>query len=181
MITYGDASPGGEHTSEDTMTYPGLLFLALLLGTAHASSPRATRVMVDKSDRLMQVFAGDKVIATYAIGLGTAPVGHKLREGDRRTPEGRYRLDFKKRDSTFFRAIHISYPNAADRARAREAGVSPGGDIMIHGESNDPAQREAIRRRPSRDYTYGCIALSNADMQRFWDQVSVPIPIDIVP
>jgi murein L,D-transpeptidase YafK len=130
----------------------------------------------------MHVYAGERKIATYTIGLGTSPVGHKEREGDRRTPEGRYRLDFKKADSTFFKAIHISYPNAADRARAKQLGVRPGGDIMIHGESNNTAQRLAIRLLPSRDYTYGCIALSNEDMQRLWEQVTVvPIPIDIVP
>lgn len=155
--------------------------LVLIAGLAQASGPRATRVLVDKSDRLMHVFAGDRKIATYSIGLGTSPVGHKEREGDRRTPEGRYTLDFKKRDSTFFRAIHISYPNRADRARARKAGVSPGGDIMVHGESNDERQRELIRQHHSRDHTYGCIALSNRDMQRFWDQIDVPTPIEIVP
>lgn len=169
-----------------------LLVLGIALMTAsavHAAKPRAARpaepvathILVDKSDRLMHVYAGDKEIATYEVGLGTSPVGHKLQEGDRRTPEGRYTLDFKKRDSTFFRAIHINYPNAADRARAKKAGVSPGGDIMIHGESNNPGQREAIRRRPSRDYTYGCIALYNPDMQLLWDQVRTPIPIEIVP
>jgi murein L,D-transpeptidase YafK len=137
---------------------------------------------VDKSDRQMHVFAGERKIASYSVGLGTSPIGHKVQEGDRRTPEGRYKLDFKKADSTFFKSIHINYPNSADRARARQLGVRPGGDIMIHGESNNPAQREAIRNLPYRDYTYGCIALSNEDMQRLWDQVaSVPIPIEIVP
>lgn len=146
-----------------------------------APKERATRVHVDKSERLLHVYAGARKIATYKIGLGSAPLGHKLREGDRRTPEGRYTLDFKKRDSSYFRAIHVSYPNAADRARARKLGVSPGGDIMIHGESNNALQREAIRHLPYRDWTYGCIALSNEDMQRLWDQVATPIPIDIVP
>lgn len=160
-----------------------LLVLPLLAADACAAArERATRVLVDKSDRLMHVYAGERKIATYSVGLGTSPVGHKVQEGDRRTPEGRYRLDFKKADSIFFKSIHISYPNAADRARAKQLGVRPGGDIMIHGESNNAAQREAIRNLPSRDYTYGCIALSNADMQRLWDQVvSVPIPIEIVP
>lgn len=153
----------------------------LSAGAVAAAKERATRVYVDKSDRLLHVFAGKKKIAMYSIGLGTSPLGHKQQEGDRRTPEGKYTLDFKKRDSTFFRAIHISYPNAADRVRAKKLGVSPGGDIMIHGESNNPVQRQAIRLLAYRDYTYGCIALSNADMQRLWEQVPVPIPIDIVP
>lgn len=159
-----------------------MILCSLLVANAQgAAGDRATRVHVDKSDRLLHVYAGERKIATYSIGLGGAPLGHKQQEGDRRTPEGRYTLDFKKRDSSFFRAIHISYPNARDRAAASKLGLRPGGDIMIHGESNNAFQREAIRRLPYRDYTYGCIALSNADMQRLWDQVRVPIPIDIVP
>lgn len=160
-----------------------IIALCSLLGAnaLAAAKDRATRVHVDKSDRLLHVFAGQRKIATYRIGLGGAPIGHKVMEGDRRTPEGRYTLDFKKRDSSFFRAIHISYPNAADRARARKLGVSPGGDVMIHGESNNAFQREAIRRLPYRDWTLGCIALADKDMQRLWDQVAAPIPIDIVP
>ena len=162
---------------------PCVLLLALVVhsGAAFATNERATRVHVDKSDRLMTVYAGDRVIARYRIGLGTSPLGHKTQEGDRRTPEGRYILEFKKRDSTFFRAIRISYPNAADRLQARQRGVSPGGDVMIHGEANDPAVRKALRLSPYRDWTYGCIWLPDADMQRLWDQVSVPIPIEIVP
>lgn len=163
------------------MKYLFIALMSLALSSTPAAGARATRVLVDKSDRMMHVFAGDRKIATYSIGLGTSPVGRKEREGDRRTPEGVYTFDFKKRDSTFFKAVHVSYPNAADRARARKLGVSPGGDIMVHGESNNERQRELIRLLPYRDYTYGCIALSNADMQRFWDQVQVPMKIEIVP
>lgn len=158
-----------------------LVVLLLNSGAAFSANERATRVHVDKSERLMTVYARDRVIASYRIGLGTRPQGHKTQEGDRRTPEGRYILDFKKHNSTYFRAIHISYPNAADRLYAKKRGVSPGGDIMIHGEANDLSVREAIRRSPYRDWTYGCISLSNADMQALWDQVSVPTPIEIVP
>jgi murein L,D-transpeptidase YafK len=138
-------------------------------------------VHVDKSERLMTVYAGQRVIDRYRIGLGSSPQGHKRQEGDRRTPEGRYTLDFKKADSSYFRAIHVSYPNAADRLAAKQRGVSPGGDIMIHGEANDPSVAKAIRLSPYRDWTYGCIALSNRDMQRLWNLVSVPTPIEIVP
>ena len=155
--------------------------LAAAARAAKPPTPRATHILVDKSERLMHVYAGKKEIATFTIGLGTSPLGHKVQEGDRRTPEGRYTLDFKKRDSTFFRAIHINYPNAADRAHAKKLGVSTGGDIMIHGESNNPVQRAALRRLRYRDWTYGCIALYNEDMQKLWDQVGVPTPIEIVP
>ena len=158
-----------------------ILIALLAASPAHAANPQATRILVEKSKRLMHVFAGKREIATYKVGLGMSPIGHKVQEGDRRTPEGRYTLDFKKRDSTFFRAIHVNYPNPADRARAKKLGVSTGGDIMIHGESNNPAQRIALRAWPSRDWTYGCIALYNEDMQKVWDQVGVPTPIEIVP
>ena len=92
-----------------------------------AEKDRATRIHVDKSDRLMQVYAGKRQIASFPIGLGARPEGHKQQEGDRRTPEGRYILDCKKPESGYFKSIHISYPNAADRASAKQRKVSPGG------------------------------------------------------
>ncbi len=146
-----------------------------------AKAERATSIVVDKSDHVMHVFAKDKKIATFRIGLGFNPVGHKQQEGDKRTPEGRYMLDYKNAKSTFFKSIHITYPNAADKATARRLGVSPGGDIMIHGQANDLAVRAAIDRLPSPDWTYGCISMKNEDMQRLWDLVSVPTPIVIQP
>lgn len=109
-----------------------------------AKKERATLIVVDKSDHLMQVYAKEKIIATYRVGFGTSPMGHKQSEGDRRTPEGRYTLDYKNAKSTFFKSIHISYPNKADKAK--KLGVSPGGEIMIHGEANDPAVRTSVAR-----------------------------------
>ena len=144
-------------------------------------SERATIIVVDKSDHLMQVFAKNKLLATFRVGFGTSPVGHKQQEGDRRTPEGRYTLDYKNAGSTFFKSIHISYPNAADKANAKRLGVSPGGDIMIHGQANDPAVRASIDRYGLPDWTYGCISMKNDDMQRLWDMVTVPTRIDIRP
>ncbi len=159
-----------------------LLLILMTCGSALASpAPRATSIVVDKSDHLMHVYARDKKIATYRVGFGTSPVGHKQQEGDRRTPEGKYMLDYKNANSTFFKSIHISYPNAADKATARRLGVSPGGDIMIHGEANDPQVRASIARYGLPDWTYGCISMSNEDMQRLWAVVAVPIPIQIVP
>jgi murein L,D-transpeptidase YafK len=160
-----------------------LLALALGLASIHsfASTPVADKIMVDKSERRLDVIAGGKVVATYRIGLGRAPTGHKQREGDLKTPEGSYVLDFKKADSAYFRAIHISYPNADDRARAKRAGVSPGGAIMIHGQPNDARVRAAVAAWPSSDWTDGCIALSNEDMTALWRMVRVPTPIEISP
>ncbi len=146
-----------------------------------AKAPRATLIVVDKSDHLMHVYAKDKKIATFPVGLGAIPIAHKQQEGDKRTPEGRYMLDYKNAKSTFFKSIHISYPNAADKANAKRMGVSPGGDIMIHGQANDPVVRAAIDRHPSPDWTYGCISMKNEDLQRLWDMVAIPTPIHIHP
>lgn len=156
------------------------IWLLALAGTAQASAAqRVDLVRVDKSERTLWLMRGDAVVARFPVALGGNPVGHKQREGDRRTPEGRYVLDFRKRDSAFFRALHVSYPNADDRARAKRAGVAPGGAIMIHGQPNGMGALAAVTQR--RDWTDGCIALSNADMQRVWDLVRVPVPIEIVP
>ncbi len=158
-----------------------MIFAAHATSAAPAPAVRATLIVVDKSDHVMHVYAKDKIIATYRVGFGTSPVGHKQQEGDRRTPEGKYTLDYKNANSTFFKSIHISYPNAADKANAKRLGVKPGGDIMIHGEANDPVVRAAIDRYPLPDWTYGCISMKNDDMQRLWNSVSVPIPIHILP
>ena len=156
------------------------LLLVLVLPVAATPPPTATRVHVDKSDRVLVVYAGARELARFRIALGD-PVGPKRREGDRRTPEGRYVLDWKNPRSAYFRSIHISYPDRADRERARAAGVPPGGAIFIHGQPNDPAMRARVRAYPFPDWTDGCIALSDADMARLWAMVRVPIPIEIVP
>ena len=158
-----------------------LLAFALFACAASATgkTTRAERILVDKSERTLYVFADKKIVARFPIALGLQPVGHKEREGDNKTPEGRYILDWKKANSDYYRAIHVSYPNAADIAHARKLGVSPGGAIMIHGQPNDPKVRRAVRVYPFRDWTYGCIALSNEDMQALWDMVRVPTPIEI--
>jgi murein L,D-transpeptidase YafK len=159
----------------------GLLFLLLCPGLAGAETPRADRIFVDKSEHRLDVIAGDKVIASFKAGFGVYPVGHKQQQGDRRTPEGKYVLDYKNPNSAFYRSIHISYPNDADRARARRAGVNPGGDIMIHGQPSDPRLVRAVARWPNKDWTDGCISLDNSDMKKLWDMVRVPVPIEIVP
>ena len=148
--------------------------------SAHRTS-KVDRVLVLKSRHEMLLYAGRNVVARYAIGLGSKPVGAKQREGDQRTPEGRYMLDYRNANSAYFRSGHVSYPDAADRARARRAGVPPGGAIMVHGQPNDPMLRAAVRAYPFPDWTDGCIALSNADMADFWARIAVPVPIEIQP
>jgi murein L,D-transpeptidase YafK len=155
--------------------------LLLLSGLASAQAERADRILVDKSEHRMTVMSKGKVIATFAAGFGVYPVGHKQRQGDRKTPEGKYVLDYKNPNSAFYRSIHISYPNDADRAAARRAGVPTGGDIMVHGQPSDPRIVRAIARWPNPDWTDGCISLSNTDMKRLWELVDVPVPIEITP
>jgi murein L,D-transpeptidase YafK len=158
-----------------------LFAMLLLLAPAASTAQRADSIYVDKSEHRLYVKSKGQVIATFVAGFGVNPIGHKQQQGDRRTPEGKYSLDYKNPNSQFYRSIHISYPNNADRARARRAGVPPGGDIMIHGQPNDPRIARAIARWPNPDWTDGCISLSNTDMQKLWDLVDVPVPIEIVP
>ncbi|HRO62795.1 L,D-transpeptidase family protein [Thermomonas sp.] len=159
------------------------VLLAWLL-PAGATSPQAVRVdlvRVDKAARTLSLIGNGVVLHRFSIRLGGAPIGHKQREGDRRTPEGRYLLDFRKADSAFYRAIHVSYPNRQDRANARRLGVPPGGAIMIHGQPNGLRLEADSTTTIPYDWTDGCIALSNADMTTLWNLVRVPTPIEIVP
>ena len=137
----------------------------------------ADRVLIVKSKRKLYLLKKNKIIAEYHIALGSEPVGKKSREGDRRTPEGNYTLDFRKKNSDFYRAIHISYPNRADRLRAKKEGVKPGGAIMIHGQPNGWGWLSVILQRF--DWTAGCIALSNGDMDEIWQRVKNKTPIEI--
>lgn len=134
-------------------------------------------VKVDKSKRRLYLMQGETVIREYRIALGKNPQGHKLQEGDHRTPEGDYTLDYVSEESAFYRSVHISYPNETDLAQARERGVSPGGDIKIHGlRDGEPRPPQFIQ---SFDWTNGCIALTNAEMDEFIRLVKMGTPIHI--
>lgn len=136
------------------------------------------KVFVDKSARTLQLLSDSKVIKSYHIALGGNPVGHKQQQGDKRTPTGSYTLDYKNEKSKFYRSIHVSYPNATDKARAKSRGVSPGGDIMIHGQKNGFGHLAAMNQQ--RDWTDGCIAVANDEMNEIMDAVALGIPIEIV-
>ncbi len=136
------------------------------------------KVFVDKSARTLQLLSDSKVIKSYHIALGGNPVGHKQQQGDKRTPTGSYTLDYKNEKSKFYRSIHVSYPNAADKARAKSRGVSPGGDIMIHGQKNGFGHLAAVNQQ--RDWTDGCIAVTDHEMDEIMDVVALGIPIEIV-
>jgi len=139
----------------------------------------AEKVLVDKSERKLYLLRRGRVIKEYPIKLGLNPYGHKQREGDFRTPEGKYELVARNPRSEFFLSIKISYPNREDAAVAGEAGFSPGGLIMIHGQPNVP--NRPAEHYATRDWTDGCIALSNADMVEVWMRTTVGIPIEIRP
>lgn len=157
------------------------LALALLAGPSvaqqQASLPTADFVLVDKSDRKLTLYADGRPFRTITgLQLGDQPLGHKRFEGDERTPEGRYTVDYANPDSSYWLSLHISYPNAADRAFAEARGRSPGGAIFIHGQPN----WLPVGRLPG-DWTDGCIALSNAEIELLWQVVPDGTPIEIRP
>src|SRR5688500_4161390 len=162
------------------------LGLASLFGTAVAEAPdgvgvpdRADYVLVDKSDRKLYLFKAGRVLREFDVSLGLGPNGPKQREGDFRTPEGKYRLEARNANSDFFLSIHVSYPDESDKERARAEGVDPGGQIMIHGLPNEP--KYDARRYEETDWTDGCIAVSNADMLDIWLMTRESTPIEIRP
>ena len=137
----------------------------------------ADMVIVKKSTYSLTLMKDGKEVKRYWIALGPAPKGHKQQEGDQRTPEGRYTLDYKKTNSGYYKAIHINYPNLDDIKRANELGVRPGGMIMIHGQRNSIGNR---RVQPS-NWTNGCIALLNHELDEVWDAIDPGTPIVIEP
>lgn len=148
---------------------------------AVTTSPYVDRVLVKKSERSMELYKDGAVYRTYRVSLGDQPRGHKFQEGDERTPEGNYVLDWRNPNSSYHKSIHVSYPNDLDRTVARSVGVSPGGMIMIHGLPNwlsSPRLAEEYRRR---DWTNGCIAVGNKEMDEIWRLVRDGTPITILP
>lgn len=138
---------------------------------------RVELVRVEKSQRVLQLIGDGKVLRSYAIALGGDPRGHKQQEGDQRTPEGRYVLDWRNANSAAYKSIHISYPNADDLARANARGVAPGGFIMIHGQINGFGWLGWLLQLV--DWTDGCIAVTDSDMDEIWTMVADGTPIEI--
>ena len=153
--------------------------VVILLPLSPSVANAVDLVLVRKSAARLYLIEQGEVRKSYRVALGRNPVGHKQREGDKRTPEGRYILDYKKSDSAFHKAIHISYPNRVDRLRAASQGIDPGGLIMIHGQKNGFGWLAEITQR--RHWTDGCIAVTNEQMDEIWDAVTVGTPIEIVP
>lgn len=136
-------------------------------------------VVVTKSESSMVLMRDGKELKRYRIAMGDNPKGHKFKEGDQRTPQGRYILDYKKSDSAFYRSIHISYPNEEDQLRASALGIKPGGMIMIHGQNpNSNMTPEEAQRY---NWTNGCIAVTNKEMDELWLSIDEGTPIEIWP
>lgn len=142
---------------------------------------KADRVVVLKGERRLVLMRGDRVLKVYRVALGRYPKGHKSRQGDAKTPEGSYTIDYRidSDRSKFYRALHISYPNERDRARAAQLGVDPGGQIMIHGLPTNWSAKDV--GHPKLDWTQGCIALTNREMDEIWQMVSDGTRIEIHP
>lgn len=159
-----------------TAGFLGMALAAPARASAFAQSlqPRATQIVVSKQNRVLALMNGQATLKTYRVNLGFDPVGHKVQSGDGRTPEGVYYIDRRNPLSDFHLSLGISYPNAADIARCRALGVNPGGDVMIHGGPTRAADRG------KRDWTAGCIAVSDAEMEEIWSMVPTGIPIVIL-
>jgi murein L,D-transpeptidase YafK len=167
------AEQGTERSIEKPVEEP----IALLPLPTIPAGVKADRLLVDKSDRTLILYRADKEIARYGnIRFGDAPDGHKRFEGDERTPEGRYTIDGRNPGSSYHLSLRVSYPNATDRAYAQAQGKPPGGDIFIHGQPNGYDGAPIAR-----DWTDGCIALSNAEIKQLWDVVPDGAVIDIQP
>jgi murein L,D-transpeptidase YafK len=164
------------------------VFTALAVGllcvlTAAQSVPQLAshvdHVVVLKKERTLELLSQGKVVKVYKVALGGDPVGPKTRQGDHKTPEGVYVLDFRNAHSQFYKSLHISYPSLHDRALARERGVSPGGDVFVHGLPNGFGAVGAAHRL--RDWTDGCIAVTNQEMDEIWRAVPNGTQIEIRP
>ncbi len=138
---------------------------------------QADAIFVDKSDRRLTLLRNGETIRIYQISMGASPEGHKTQEGDERTPTGAYEIDWRNGNSIAHLSLHISYPNAEDTAQAQSRGVSPGGNIMIHGILNGWGFLGPLQGYW--DWTNGCIAVTNAEMREIWSLVPDGTPITI--
>ena len=148
-------------------------------GAALPPGAVADRVLIEKAQRRLTLFSGSRPLKSYRVALGDHPIGRKQREGDGRTPEGLYVIDSRNRQSRFHRALHVSYPNPADRERARRLGVAPGGDIMIHGLLDAFAPLGPLHRLT--DWTSGCIAVTDDEIEEIWRAVPNGTRVEIRP
>jgi murein L,D-transpeptidase YafK len=162
------------------------LFVSLLLGLdgqSHAQSvspaQRADTILIVKHERKLYLLRDNSLLRSYRIALGLSPTGAKEREWDFRTPEGSYIIDFRREHSRYFKALHISYPSPADLKRSSALHLPAGRDIFIHGEPNQPTKPVSYYK--TRDWTNGCVALSDEDLQDVWNLTAGQTRVEIVP
>jgi murein L,D-transpeptidase YafK len=161
------------------LRFAALLAVVALAGCSESkfttyNGPEVTKLEVHKEDRVLKVFHGNRLLKQHVIELGFGAVGHKQYEGDGKTPEGRYRIDRRNPNSSFYLSLGISYPNARDIAYARSQGKEPGGEIFLHGQPNLLGKRGP-------DWTAGCIAVTNKEMRDLYAMVNNGTIIDIFP
>ena len=161
------------------MKYLSLLVIFLVSNNCMATHKSVDYILVNKTEKKMYLLSDGHRIKEYNVVFGRNPKGHKQQEGDEKTPEGEYILDYKKEKSSFYKAIHISYPNEGDVFNAKVKGVNPGGAIMIHGQKNGLGQLSWLTQRVN--WTNGCIAVTNIEMDEIWEAVKVGTPIEILP
>jgi murein L,D-transpeptidase YafK len=161
----------------------GVVVLLAFYGQGAARStpraPRADAILIVKHERKLYLLYDNYPVRSYRIALGLSPTGAKERRWDFRTPEGSYIIDFRLEHSHYFKALHISYPSPADLKRSSALHFPAGGDIFIHGEPNRPTK--PVSYYQTRDWTNGCIALSDEDLQELWDLTAGQTPVEIVP
>lgn len=146
---------------------------------AAQTATKVDRIVIEKKKRTLTLMAGAKILKTYKVALGGQPIGAKDRQGDHKTPEGMYSVDAKNPNSQFYKALHISYPNQTDRANARKLGVSSGGDVEIHGLGAKWGWIGAKHRLT--DWTDGCIAVTNEEIDEIYPQIKLGTPVEIRP
>lgn len=175
------AAAGNQRTWHGGRLVLPLLLLFSVASTASAAESdwMADKVLVLKAQRKLFLIKDDRILKAIDIRLGLVPEGEKEAEGDFRTPEGAYLLDRRNLNSDYFLSIRISYPNSLDLSVARGAGLSPGGNIMIHGRPNEMQHEREYYS--AWDWTDGCISVANTDMVDIWMMTGVDTPIEILP
>lgn len=156
----------------------GLLFVLVLPAVASLQR-KVDHILVLKKEHKLLLLSGDQIVKTYSVALGSGGLAPKRRQGDDKTPEGLYRIDYRNPASRFHLALHISYPNETDKEQAQMRGVSPGGDIMIHGLGSE--FRSLGPRHYLYDWTAGCIAVTDSEIEEIWRLVPDRTPVEIRP
>jgi murein L,D-transpeptidase YafK len=169
-----DTGAGGNAPSPTTTRAGGVQ----VMPPAPRARPMVDSIVVEKKAHRLSLFYAGRRVRQYQVALGK-PVGDKVSIGDRRTPEGRFWIDYRNPASQFYLALHISYPDSAHMVRALARGIAPGGDIMIHGLPNGKRSIGALHR--STDWTNGCVALTDEEIEEIFEAVDVGTPVEIRP